>query len=484
MTEIHFQSAVEIAAAIRAKRVSAVEVLEHFLSRVERYNQALNAIIWIDPDRARVRAREADAAIAKGEVWGPLHGVPMTIKDSFNVAGAPTTWGRPELADNVAEHDALSVARLKRAGVVLFGKTNIPIHLADWQSFNAIYGTSNNPWDLTRTPGGSSGGSAAALAAGLTGLDAGSDIGASIRNPAHYCGVFGHKPTYGAVSPHGHALPGMVTETDISVVGPMARSAQDLAVALNAMAGPSALDGVGWRLELPPPRMTSFKGLRVAVKLSDPCCEVDDEYAQCLQQLANTIASEGAHVKVDVEPKLDTRRAHRVYITLLRAATSGRMPQQEVERWQHYVSHSADDDASYVAMMARGNTLSHRDWLALNNERHQLRQIWHEFFRDWDVLLCPAAASAAWPHDQVGERHDRTITVNAHQVPTTDQMFWAGYSGSVYLPSTVAPIGRTRDGLPLGVQIIGGHLQDHTCIAFARALSNTIGGFEPPPGYD
>src|SRR5271169_3409596 len=213
---LHFKSAAEIAKLIREGKLSAVDALEHFLARVEKYNPRINAIIWLDATRARARARAADAALDKGEIWGPLHGVPMTIKESCNVAGAPTTWGDPKLKDNVTATSALAVERLEKAGVVLFGKTNVPLMLADNQSYNAIYGTTNNPWDLSRTPGGSSGGSAAALAAGLTGIDAGSDIGASIRSPAHFCGVFGLKTTFGVAAPKGQALPGANAYSDIS----------------------------------------------------------------------------------------------------------------------------------------------------------------------------------------------------------------------------------------------------------------------------
>src|SRR5271169_991691 len=216
MDRLHFKSAVEIARLIHERKISAAETLEHFLARVAKYNPRLNAIIWLDAERARERATEADAALAKGQVWGPLHGVPMTIKESYNVAGSPTTWGDPKLRDNVTETSALAVERLKKAGVVLFGKTNVPLMLADHQSYNAVYGTTNNPWDLSRTPGGSSGGSAAALAAGLTGIDAGSDIGASIRSPAHFCGVFGLKTTFGVAAPKGQALPGANAYSDIS----------------------------------------------------------------------------------------------------------------------------------------------------------------------------------------------------------------------------------------------------------------------------
>src|ERR1700749_392487 len=223
--DMHFKSATEIARHIRERKVGALEVLEHFLARVAKYNPRLNAIIWLDAERARARAKAADAALARGEVWGPLHGVPMTIKESYNVAGSPTTWGDPKLKGNVTATSAIAVERLKKAGVVLFGKTNMPLMLADNQSYNAIYGTTNNPWDVSRTPGGSSGGSASAIAAGLTGIDAGSDIGGSVRNPAHFCGVFGLKSTWGVATPKGQALPNSFSYSDLSVIGPLARSA-------------------------------------------------------------------------------------------------------------------------------------------------------------------------------------------------------------------------------------------------------------------
>ncbi len=484
MSAIHYKSASELAAMIRDREIGCLELLDHYLSRVEQYNPALNAIIWMDVDNARTRARAADAALAKGEIWGPLHGVPMTIKESYDVAGSPTTWGIPEMKDNIAAKNALSVDRMLAAGVVLFGKTNVPLNLADWQSFNAIYGTTNNPWNTELTPGGSSGGSAAALAAGLTGIDSGSDIGASIRNPAHYCGVFGLKPTYGILPTRGHALPGVVTSADISAIGPLARSAEDLGLALDAMAGPDPLEADGWRLELPAPKRTTLKDFRVAVKLSDPNSEVDGEYADRLQAVADALAKAGATVSDTAHPDIDTRRAHEVYVLLLRAATSGRMSPEVYARSLQIAEETSADDTSYLARMSRGNTLRHRDWLPLHNERTQMRISWAGFFEDWDILLCPAAASAAWPHDQEGERHDRTIDVNGHPVPTTDQLFWAGISGVVYLPSTVSPAGLTASGLPVGAQAIAPHLHDRTAIEFSRLLAQEIGGFVAPPGYD
>ncbi len=483
MEALHFKTATQLARLIKNKEISSVELLEHFLDRTATHNPSLNAIIWMDIDGARQRAKEADQALARGETWGPLHGLPMTIKESYQKAGSPTTWGVPELKDNITDTSALAVQRLEAAGANIFGKTNVPIHLADWQSFNAIYGTTNNPWDLALTPGGSSGGSAAALAAGLTGLEAGSDIGASIRDPAHYCGVFGLKPTYGVIASRGQAMPGVMSPADISVIGPLARGAEDLNVALDVMSGPDLLDDIGWRLELPEAPQKSLKDFRIAVKLDDANCEVDDSYTQALQSLVDRLAKAGATVSDKAHPEVDTTRLHEVYISLLRAATSSRIPDDEMEQWQEIATASDGDEASYLQRMARANTLRHRDWLHLNNERHAMRFAFQDFFKDWDILLCPAAASAAWPHDQEGERHNRTILVNGKQVPTTDQLFWAGFSGVVYLPSTVGPAGIVEPGLPVGYQAIAGHCRDKTATKFTELVAEEIVGFTPPPMF-
>jgi amidase len=483
MVDLPFRSGKELAALIRKKKVGCLELLETYLARVEKYNPPLNAIIVTDFEAARKRARAADRALAKGTVWGPLHGVPMTIKESYDVVGMPTTWGVPELKDNYPKRNALAVDRLLQAGVVLFGKTNVPLYLADWQSFNAIYGTTNNPWDVTRTPGGSSGGSAAALAAGLTGFEAGSDIGSSIRNPAHYCGVYGHKPTYGVVPPRGQALPGKITPSDISVIGPLGRSAGDLALGLSVMAGPDEIDADGWELRLPPPRKKALREYKVAVMLTDPNSEVDREVQDRLQAVADFLARKKAKVSDRARPAIDTREAQRVYIQLLRAATSGRQTDELFQQNLEIARALSPDDQSYYAQMMRANTMYHREWLAFNETRHHMRWTWAQFFKDYDLLLCPPAASAAFPHDQQGERHERTIEVNGRKAFTTDQLFWAGYSGMVYLPSTVAPAGFTPGGLPVGVQITGPQYGDRMCIDFARLLEDEFQGFVPPDGY-
>jgi len=483
MTKLAFEPALSLARKIREKDISAVELLEFYLQRVEQHNPALNAIIFTQLEKARQRAQDADAALSRGEHWGPLHGVPMTIKDSFDWVGSPSTWGNPKFKDNYPERDTETVERLQNAGAVIFGKTNIPLNLSDWQSFNVIYGTTNNPWDTSRVPGGSSGGSAAALAAGLTGLELGSDIGASIRNPAHYCGVFGHKPTYGVVPP-GHLLPGNCAHTDISVSGPLARNAADLAAALDIVAGPEADEAVGWKLDLPKPSKTTLRDFKVGVLLTSPCCAQDNELTDQLQNVVDRLAQAGVQVDDTARPAIDLERSHYVYLMLLRAATGKDISDEEFDQFLARKAARSEEDNSYHAKVDRGVTLFHREWWRYHTERQKLRFAWAEFFREYDLLLCPIAASAAFPHDHEGERADRTIPVNGKPEPTVDQLFWAGLSCNVYLPSTVAPVGLTRSGLPCGLQIVGPYLHDHTCIEFARLLEQELGGFVPPLGYE
>ncbi len=485
-----FLPAHRLASLIRGKRIGCAELLECYLQRIERFNPQVNAICVLDADRARRRAREADRALARGQSWGPLHGVPMTIKESFDVAGLPTTWGCRELTANVPATNAVAVERLLRAGAILFGKTNVPTLLADWQTFNPVYGTTNNPWDLARVPGGSSGGSAAALAAGLTALECGSDIGASIRNPAHYCGVYGHKPTFGVCAPTGQTLPPFIAKSDIAVIGPLARSARDLEIALGAIAGADPIDARGWLVRLPPPAHRNkfssqrpWRGWRVAVMRTAPVADVDASVQDRIQAVADFAARQGARV-AEAAPSIDAADANRVYITLLRAATSRSQPDETFARHLELARRFAPDDDSYPALMARGATMTHRDWLRADEARQRMRLKWMEFFERWDVLLCPAAATAAFPHDQKGERWERMLDVNGRPQPSTTQLFWAGFPGVAYLPSTVAPAGFSREGLPIGVQIVGAEYADLTTIAFARLLERDFQAFVPPYGYE
>ena len=484
MTISPFASATQLAALIRRRKLGALDALDAYLARLESHNPRINAVIVTRIEAARKEARAIDRALAKGAKLGPLAGVPMTVKESFNVAGLPTTWGLTEHARKPVAEDALAVKRLKAAGAVIFGKTNVPVLLADWQTYNPVYGTTSNPWDVTRVPGGSSGGAAAALAAGLTGLEMGSDIGASIRDPAHYCGVYGHKPTYGVCSPQGHALPGSVAAQDISVIGPLARSADDLKLAMGVIAGPDTIDAQGWKLTLPKARKKALKDFRIGVMLTHPTAEVDASVQGAIEALAKWCAKQKAKVDFKARPDFDSAEAHRVFIAMVRAATSGRQSPEQFARWSRLAMDRGPKDMSYEAQAARGNTLLHKDWLNLNERRHQMRLAWAEFFKSYDVLLCPAAATPAFPHNQQGERWERMIDVNGKPQPGTTQMFWAGYSGMCYLPSTVAPIGFSKEGLPVGVQIVGPQYGDATTIELARLIEAGYCGFVRPGGFE
>ncbi len=481
MAALHFKSATQLAAMIRAKKIGCLDLLEHFLARVDAHNPALNAIIWQDREGARARARAADAAVAGGAPLGRLHGVPMTIKESYDIAGAPSTWGSPAWQSNIAPADATVVERLTAAGANIFGKTNVPLMLASWQSFNAVYGTTNNPWDITRGPGGSSGGSAAALAAGLSGADCGSDIGASIRNPAHYCGIFGHKPTFGIVPDRGHRTPGWHAPIDLAVCGPLARSAADLGPMLDIIAGPDRLDADAWALNLPKSNAKSLKNLRVAVMLSTPTAPVDAAYTTILQNFTDRLASAGATISDTARPEIDMAELHDLYFTMLRSALSMGVAQADIDRWNAIRAATPDANPRFLRSATDGVTMQHRDWLHADNRRHQMREAFAKFFQDWDILLCPAAASTAFPHNQTGERWSQTIRVNNAEQYVTEQMFWAGIATLTHLPATVGPAGRTPTGLPGGYQAIAGHGKDHTAITFARLAERELGGFVPPP---
>ena len=480
MAATAFASATELARQIKAKEIGCAELLAHYFDRVDRFNPALNAIIVQIRDEAMARAKAADQALARGEDWGPLHGVPMTVKESYDVVGTPTTWGLPELKDNIATKDALSVTRLKDAGAVVFGKTNVPLMLSDFQSYNDVYGTTNNPWDTARVPGGSSGGSAAALAAGLVGLETGSDIGGSIRNPAHFCGVFGHKPTWSLLPPRGHATPGVLSPSDISVIGPLARSAEDLEAAVRVMAGPDEIAARGLRLDLPPLAKAPNQ-LRVAVWRDDAMARVDDAVSARVDAVANALRDLGAQADFDARP-VDGEHSHFVYQSLLQATMSARLPEDRFARALAAVEALPADDNSLAATITRAQVARFRDWTANNERRTHLRWAWHGFFERFDILVAPIMATAAFPHDHrpFGER---TVQVNGKPVGYFEQVFWAGLASVAYLPSTVLPTGAGAEGLPIGVQIIGPEYGDLITIGVAKLLEREGFGFAPPPGY-
>lgn len=447
MADLAFEPAHVLARKLRRREISAEALMRLYLDRVARFNPKLNAIVVLDADKAMDRAREADRELARGEVKGPLHGLPVTVKESFDVAGWKTTWGNPDWKDNVAAADSAVVERYKRAGAIIFGKTNVPRMLGDNQAYNEIYGRTCNPWNLERTPGGSSGGSSAALAAGLTGLEAGSDLGGSLRNPAHYCGIYAHKPSLNIVPGRGHAPPGVVGGNDtLAVVGPMARSAEDLDLALGLLAGADGALATAWKLDLPPAVADGFKDLRVAVWADDPRSPIDAAVGDRLQAAVEAIARAGATIGDTARPDADL--AH----------------------------------AGYERLMS-GGMESARDMSAWLEARSKLRLAWAKFFESWDVLICPIAPVTAFPHTTETDWRKRFVTVNGGRVPDGADLFWAGLATVSHLPSTAAPTGIARDGLPAGLQIIGAFGRDRTTIAAAKWLEKLVGGFIPPPGW-
>jgi amidase len=442
--------AADLARALAARQVSAVELFETAVAAIEARDGPINAVVVRDFDRARAAAKAADAALARGEAR-PLLGVPMTVKESHNIAGLPTTWGLEPFKGWTPDADSTGVARLKGAGAVILGKTNVPPSLGDWQAANPIYGRTNNPHDLARSPGGSSGGGAAALAAGMVPLEFGSDIGGSIRVPAHFCGVFGHKPSYGLITQTGHLPPGLPTTGEpplFGVVGPLARSAADLELALDVLAGPEGDMARGYRLALRPPRAAALKDFRVLVIAEHPLAGVDAEVAGPIEALAERLGRLGAKVERGSELVPDLVAAHETYVRMLGTTLSRGQP--------------ADGGRPPIDAHAWMNGL---DVIA----RHRAQ--WAALFEDFDVVLAPPLGVAAFPHTDEPGWGGRTLTINGEQTSFGAQLAWPGLAGFPGLPATCAPLGRTRDGLPTGVQVLGPMFEDRTPIAFAGLLT-------------
>jgi amidase len=467
--------------ALRAKQLSAVELLDLHLERIERLNGLLNAIVVKDFDRAREAARAADAARARGDD-GALLGLSLTVKDSIDVDGLASTGGIVDRANHRAEADAALVARVKAAGGVVLGKTNVPPMLTDWQANNPVYGRTNNPWNLERTPGGSTGGGGAALAAGLTPLEFGSDIGGSIRNPASWCGVYGHRPSSGAVPLSGH-FPGSSLPNPVQllgVAGPLARSADDLDLALGVVAGPDVGQDVAWRLELPPPRHARLADFRVAVLPSIPWLPVGDEMLNATEQVRAALRRAGTRVE-EAQPEGlgDLREYHDLYLSLLTAISnpSGREESRALAAGIH------EAGGRYADAHACGFEATAQDFLIWHGRREGYRAMWRSFFREWDVLISPIAIVPAPPHTTVPTR-DRVTDVNGEAVSFTAQLAYPGISVLAGQPATTFPVGFSADGLPVGLQAMGPYLEDRTTIRFAELTAQEIGGYRRPPGYD
>jgi amidase len=448
---------------LRAKRLSSRELLDTYLARIDQLDQPINAVVTLDRERAYAAAARADDAATRGEWLGPLHGLPITIKDAIEVAGVRSTGGATELAEHVPAQDAPSVGRLRSAGAIVFGKTNVPRWSGDVQTFNSLFGTTNNPWSVDRVPGGSSGGPAAAVACGFTAFELGTDIGGSIRVPAHCCGIFGLKPSYGVISQRGYLdhVGGGHTDADINVFGPLARSAEDLELLLSVLAGPDSDRALAWRLELPEPRHVGASDFRVGIWLDDAACPVDRDELAVIQQSVDRLADAGARVE-EAHPPVSFAEQVELFNHLVGAATS---------------LHRPDD--------ARDNPGgSHRAWLRADDRRAHLRGIWREWFERYDALICPVMATPAFPHNQEGTFDSRTVEINGTTRPYLDLVSWTGLIGVLGLPSAVPPIGRTSAGLPVGVQVVTAFLRDREAIQLARIMAEVSGsGYQVPPGF-
>jgi amidase len=465
--DLHWMSATELAGRIRDRELSSVELLDHFVERIRDLDGPVNSVVNWDLERAGTAALTADQAVASGEPLGPFHGVPMTIKDSFQTEGCVTTSGSPDLATFVPTEDAWPVARLREAGAIVFAKTNLPLFADDIQSFNEVYGTTNNPHDLDRTPGGSSGGSSAALAMGFTPLELGSDIGGSIRVPAHYSGVMGHKPSYGIVPGHGQipGMPGTLTQADLAVVGPMARTVDDLELALDVLAGPDRWSAPAWRLDLPPSSARSLTDFRLAAWIDDDFAPVDTDTRRVLDGTIDAIGSVGGQVDTGARPGFTLERAFTVYGNLLFAALSGGVPKDRLD------DYAAETEDTPLGWIKRASAARHRHWLADNERRLQIRQQWAAFFADFDAILLPVHPRPALVHDHSMPQFARTVMIDGDELPYLDLWKWIAPAGLGSLPATVVPVGRSADGLPIGVQVVGPFLHDRTTLQLARLIS-------------
>jgi amidase len=482
-----FKTATELSTALAAKQVSAVELAQDVIGRIERHDAKINAVCVRDFARGLDAARAADAALARGETK-PLLGIPLTVKESYNVAGLPTTWGFPAQKDFRPPQDALAISRVKHAGGVILGKTNVPLGLGDWQSYNEIYGTTNNPFDLGRTPGGSSGGSSAALAAGYGPLSLGSDIGGSLRVPAFHCGVYAHKPTFALVPSRGHTpppLPPLPFDRDLSVIGPMARSAADLSLLLDVIAGPDPLEaGKAYSLALAPPRHNALKDFRVLLIASDQVLPTDTSVRAGIEKLAANLGKAGVAVTRESPLLPDFAASSRLYMRMLLSFLAASFQPEAYAGMQSAAATLPPDNISLAAERLRGAALSHREWVLADGARARLRAQWRELFGTFDAVICPVMPTPAYPHDHSLDQETRRIDIDGKPFPYPDQLAWPGIATLPGLPATAIPIGLSPQGLPVGVQIVGPSLEDRTPLRLAELIEREFGGFVPPPDFD
>ena len=490
--DLGFASALRAAEAIRSKEVSSVELTRLIFERIDRYNPQLNAFTYQLREEALFQARNADEAQSRGESFGVFHGVPVHVKECFGVAGHPSTWGLVAFRDSKAATNSVVADRLLRARAVLIGATNVPVALHDWQSYNPIYGTTNNPWDLKRSPGGSSGGSAAALAAGLGYLSVGTDAAGSIRLPAHFCGIYGHKPTLDLVSSKGSLPSGSSRPPGFSsllvVAGPMARSAADLLEVLKVLGGPVDWDAKAWKWELPPARAKSLREFRVGYVLNDPIAPPTPEVEAVLEKVIQSLERAGAHLRAGWPPRIQSAELLDNYRFLLDAyAFSVTPPGEQVAVRSAFAKSQKPQSTGGTNnwfVGASAALCSFAEWQRQNLRRLEFRSQWQAYFDQVDVFLSPVAFTAAFAHDHSEPQEKRTILTSSSAKPYFDVPNWTAPATLIGCPATVAPVGQTKAGLPVGIQIMGPYWEDATPLTFAGLLAEELGGFTAPPGYD
>jgi amidase len=489
-TPLHYRSATVLVDALKNGQLTSTELTRALLERIREQNRQINAVVTLGEEQALAQAGEADAATARGDAVGPLHGLPLTLKDTWEVAGMTCTAGASALKDHIPERHADIVKRLEEAGAIVLGKTNVPTYATDIQSYNKLFGVTRNPHNPDHTPGGSSGGAAAALASGMTPLEVGSDLAGSIRIPAHFCGVFGHKPSRTLVSFRGHipGPPGTESSPDLAEGGPMARSAADLALLLQVIAGPGEREKASWQLAMAPPKIKSLDQARVGLWLSDPLCPVDRELTDGYRALASSLENHGAMVAEARHELLNLAHILPPYFNLLGSLLSASLtPSQRrqmkwvalMEKWLHLFG----PVTAHVGEYGRGANQPHHQWLAWNETREKMRARVTDLFNEFDVLLTPITPTAAIPHDHSKPVFKRQITVADKPRAYMDQFCWIALATLLGLPATSVPIGRTRKGLPYNVQVIGAPGMDLTTIGFGELLEQQgLAGFEPPAG--
>lgn len=487
---LHYQSAHDLLKQLEAGTLTSEALTTALLERIREHNPTINAVVTLDEQKALANARRADEERAASSVRGPLHGLPLTLKDTWEVAGMTCTAGAPPLKDHKPNRHADVVQRLEDAGAIILGKTNVPIYATDLQSYNKLFGVTNNPHNLAHTPGGSSGGAAAALAAGMTPLEVGSDLAGSIRTPAHFCGVFGHKPTRSLVSFRGHipGPPGTQSRPDLVEGGPMARSAGDLELLMSVIAGPRPAEERSWSLAMAPSELNNLDQARVGLWLEDPLCPIEQELTEGYQNLGNALSERGALVTEARHPLLSLEHILPVYFNLLGALLSTSLkPAQRrqmkwiarLEPWLKFLGPMTP----FIGEYGRGVNQPVYQWMAWSEMREKMRAEIESLFQDVDVLLTPVTPTTAIRHDHSHPVFKRRITVAGQPRAYMDQFCWIAFATLLGLPATSVPIGRTREGLPFNVQVIGAPGMDLTTIGFAGLLEEAgLAGFLRPEG--